>query len=120
MKIAICTKGNDLNAPLDERFGRSENYLIFDDQTNEFVVVENTAKQESSGAGGASVKILADNKVSVALSPHVGPKAHQALDAFEIRAFNFGDCKTVQEALDAFKNNSLKEITNQPKGLRKA
>lgn len=120
MKIAICTIGNDLSANLDDRFGRSTNYLIFDDETNEFTVIENSAKNEGSGAGGKAVSLLNENKVDVVLSPHVGPKAQTALEAFGIKAYHYGEAKTVKEALDAFKAGKLQEIVKPKSGLRKA
>jgi predicted Fe-Mo cluster-binding NifX family protein len=36
MKIALTTSGNDLNAPLDSRFGRAPKFLIYDMETKTF------------------------------------------------------------------------------------
>ena len=60
MKIAVCSKGNDLKDLSDERFGRCETFVIFDTETKESFAVNNEAKNEGAGAGGKAVKILSD------------------------------------------------------------
>ncbi len=120
MKIAICTIGNDLDAKLDDRFGRSDKYLIFDDQTEDFYTIENMAKNESAGAGGKAVQLLVDHQVEITLTPHVGPKAQTALEAFEVKAFHYGECASVKEAITAYQAGKLQEIVRPKSGLRKA
>ncbi len=44
MKIAVCSKGNDLKSLCDERFGRCETFVIFDTETKEnFAIVVDSA-----------------------------------------------------------------------------
>ncbi len=37
MKIAFTTKGKDWDSLMDPRFGRTEYFLIYDDETEEIV-----------------------------------------------------------------------------------
>jgi predicted Fe-Mo cluster-binding NifX family protein len=124
MKIGICAKNNGLESEVADRFGRADNYVIFDTETKEVVTIENTAKNEASGAGGTAVKLLDKNKVEIVLAPELGPKAMDALRAFNIEAYAFGNSKTVKEAIENYENGKLdKFITNSTKshhGLRKA
>jgi predicted Fe-Mo cluster-binding NifX family protein len=124
MKIGICAKNNGLESEVADRFGRADNYVIFDTETKESITIENIAKNEASGAGGTAVRLLDKNKVEIVLAPELGPKAIDAIKAFNIRAYAFGNSKTVQEAIENYQNGKLNEfITNSTEGhhgLRKA
>jgi len=63
MKIAVCAKGKNIKAEVDDRFGRCENFVIIDTESNEIEVIENEAKNDAGGAGGKAVRILALRKV---------------------------------------------------------
>jgi len=41
MKAAFTTSGSDLNAPLDDRFGRAPKFLMVDLETESFEIVDN-------------------------------------------------------------------------------
>lgn len=121
MKIAICTSGNTIDDKLDMRFGRSESFIIYDDISKESFAIENTAKNESSGAGGTAVRLLSDNNVEVVITNEVGPKAKDALKAFEMKAYGIGRCLTVKEAIDEFAKGNLQLMSlEKPSGLRRA
>jgi len=110
MKISICSKKTGLDSLLDERFGRAENFTIVDLDTNIVETIENTAKNDASGAGGEAVRILSKHDVNIAVVPHLGPKAEKAMEAFEIKTVSQGDYKSVGEVLEAYKAGKLKEI----------
>ncbi len=110
MKIAVCSKGNDLNSLCDERFGRCETFVIFDTETKESVAIDNEAKNEGAGAGGKAVKILANNKVDVLIAPELGPKAVDAIKAFEIVAYRSLINLTVEEQIENFQQGKLEKF----------
>ncbi len=123
MKIAVCSKGNDLNSLCDERFGRCETFVIFDTETKESFAIDNEAKNEGAGAGGKAVKILADNKVDVVLAPELGPKANEAIKAFEIEAYRTIANLTVEEQIKNFQEGKLEKFetssVEEHSGLRR-
>ncbi|WP_419662436.1 dinitrogenase iron-molybdenum cofactor biosynthesis [Desulfosarcina variabilis str. Montpellier] len=51
MKIAISSKGTDLDAQVDPQFGRCQYFIIVDAATEAFEVVDNKAATLSGGAG---------------------------------------------------------------------
>jgi len=110
MKIAVCAKGEGLKALVDERFGRTDQFVIFDMETKEVKTVENSAKNAGVGAGGQAVRILNEENVEVVIVPEVGPKAVDALKAFEIKAYRLGESKTVEEAIKKYESKDLKEF----------
>ncbi len=110
MKVAIASKGKGLNSEIDDRFGRAEYFVIIDLDTLEEETIENISKNESSGAGGNTVRALFNKKVDAIISPELGPKAVTAVQAFEIKVYKKGDFKIVKDVLKAFQNNELEEV----------
>jgi len=110
MKIAIPSKGNTLDAPFDNRFGRAENFIIYDLESNEFKVISNeqnlTAMQ---GAGIQTAQNVLREKVDVVLTANCGPKAFQVLNQAGVKIYNV-EADTVKEALDKFKQDQAKEL----------
>lgn len=111
MKIAICAKEGHKDSVVADRLARAEYFIIYDHEALTFEAVENSAVRESSGAGGKAVKLLFDYGVEVVLGPEVGPKALDALDAFEMKAFHFNGAKTVKDAIYLYFENKLTQST---------
>lgn len=116
--IAIPVKNTFENPEVDERFGRANMFCIID-KNGDFKVIQNTAKGQTTGAGGMAVKLLADEDVSTIISPHIGPKAMDVINTLNIKVYQVGDSKTVKEALKKLKNGSLKSDESQKQGLRR-
>ena len=124
MKIAICAKNEGLQSEVADRFGRAEKFVIFDTETKEVVTIENSARNEASGAGGNAVRLLDENKVGIILVPELGPKAVDAVKAFEIEAYAYKESKTVEDAIKKYENGELEKLltntTEAKHGLHKA
>lgn len=116
--IGIPVKGNGENPEIDERFGRAQLFCIINDNGG-IKVVENTAKEQASGAGGQAVKILADEDVDTVISPHIGPKAMDAINALKIKVYQVGDAKTVKEAIQMLKDDKLTSNDSKKTGLKR-
>ncbi len=109
MRIAFCLKENRIDSPLDERFGRAGWFGIIDGKTGEKMeIIENTAKNESSGAGGKAIQLLVNKDVEIIIAPEFGPKAFEALKALNITIFRQGELNTIPSALEAWKMGNLK------------
>ncbi len=110
MRIAVCTKGNDLDSFIDETFGRCEYFLIVDSETLTFETIENTAKNASGGAGIQAVKIVTDKNVEALLASNVGPNAMDLLNKANIKVYI---CKgSVKSAISDLKEGKLKSINS--------
>ena len=111
MKIAITTSGNSLDSALDQRFGRAAAFLIYDLEQQSFTVIDNQQNLSAAqGAGIQAAETIANQEVDALLTGHCGPKAFRVLQAAGIKVYNT-DAKTVQEALDLFRQNKLKEVS---------
>lgn len=112
MKIAITTSGNDLNAPLDSRFGRAPIFLIYDLETKTFEVVDNEQNLNATqGAGIQSAQNIARQGVKALVTGHCGPKAFRVLETAGIKIYNTS-AATVSEALEFYVAGKLAESTN--------
>jgi len=111
MKIVLTTSGNDLNAPLDSRFGRAPKFLVYDLDTGTYEVVDNQQNLNATqGAGIQSAQTVASLGAQALITGHCGPKAFRVLFAAGIKIFNT-DAATVAEALDRYRSGKLIEAS---------
>ena len=107
MRIAVTSKGPNLNSEMDPRFGRAAYIIIVDTDTLAFEAVNNAANANAlKGAGIQAASTLNDKGAEVLLTGHCGPNAFRTLEAANIRVVN--DVKgTVREAVNAFKDGNV-------------
>lgn len=109
MKIAFTASGNDLNAPLDNRFGRAAKFLIYDLDGGKFEVIDNQQNLNAAqGAGIQSAETVARLEAKALVTGHCGPKAFRVLQAARIRVFTT-NAGTVAEALELYRAGKLTE-----------
>lgn len=110
MKIAISAKGSTLDSLLDERFGRCENFIIYNSESKEFKVLENKGQNSKGGAGISASQQLIDEKVDVIITGHLGPNAYAVISKAGIKPYM---CKRmlISSAIEKFENGQLNEIT---------
>lgn len=107
MKIAFSTSGNDPDAPLDPRFGRSPQFIVIDADNDAFEVIAN--RQNLNAAQGAGVQTavnLVQAGVGAVITGHCGPKAFRVLCAAGIPLY-VTDAPTVREAMRRFRAGEL-------------
>src|SRR4030042_4107188 len=106
MKICVSATANNLEAPLDPRFGRCLYLVIVNSETMEFEAYPNLAADSTSGAGIQIAQTIANEGVKVVITGNVGPNAFGALSAagIEIVTGAFG---TVREVVEKFKRGEL-------------
>lgn len=109
MKVVFTTSGNDLDAPLDGRFGRAPKFLIYDLGTDTFEVVDNKQNLNAAqGAGIQSAETVARSGAKALVTGHCGPKAFRVLSTAGIKIFN-SDAPTVAAALEQYRQGRLPE-----------
>lgn len=111
MKIAITSEGDDLNAPVDARFGRCAYFIIIDPETESFEAVLNPAVDAMGGAGPQAAQTIADKGAQAVITGNVGPNAFQTLKAANIKIYQ-GASGTVKETLAKYKAGELKELSD--------
>ncbi|MGM5482297.1 MAG: NifB/NifX family molybdenum-iron cluster-binding protein [Nanobdellota archaeon] len=87
MKIAICAKEDNEKSIMDNRFGRCNYFLIFENTPEGFKFsesIKNEAQGLPSGAGLRAVEILDQAGVDKVIAMKFGPKAEKALNEMQI------------------------------------
>ena len=108
MKIAVTTNGRDLDSQIDERFGRAPRFLIYEDETKEFSLVENEQNLNApQGAGIQSAQTIEKSGAKVLITGNCGPKAFKALQIAGVEIYNV-QAMSVRKALDEYANGQLK------------
>lgn len=105
MKIAITSTGDNLDSPMDQRFGRCALFVIYDDETKGVEILPNPNKEALDGAGPAAVQLVASRKVSKIVSGEFGIKIKSLLDSMKIQMIVLKDQeKTVREIIEMIEN----------------
>lgn len=107
MKLAVTSRGNNLNSPLDPRFGRAKFFIVIDMETGGFSAVDNSVNLDATqGAGIQAGKRVVELGVQGLITGHVGPKAFSTLQAGGVKVYT-GASGTVADAIEQFKTGKL-------------
>lgn len=110
MKIAISSRGEELDAELDERFGRAAHFIVYDTEAGDATHIANTQNLElAQGAGIQAARTVINAGAGALVTGNVGPKAFRTLSAAGIEIY-LSESGTVKEAIDAFKAGRLKKV----------
>ena len=107
MKIAVTSKGPDLDDPVDPRFGRAAYILVVDSETFHFDVLDNKKNVNAlKGAGIQAAGMVSDTGAEVLITGFCGPNAFKVLNATKIKVAS--DAKgTVRDAIESFIQGKL-------------
>lgn len=107
MKIAVTSKGTDLDSEVDPRFGRAAYILVVDSESLDYEVLDNKENVNAlKGAGIQAAGMLSDKGVEVVLTGFCGPNAFKTLKAAKIGVAN--DAKgSVRDAVNAYLEGKL-------------
>lgn len=109
MKIVFTTSGNDLNGPLDSRFGRAPKFLIYDLDADTWEVLDNLQNLNAAqGAGIQSAETVVRSGAECLVTGHCGPKAFRVLTAAKVKVYNT-EASTVAEGLEMYRQGKLAE-----------
>jgi predicted Fe-Mo cluster-binding NifX family protein len=86
MRLAITSQGDDLEADVDPRFGRTAIFLVVDSETLTFEVFENEQNLTlPQGAGIQAAQNIVAHGPDVVLTGNCGPKAFKVLNAAGVK-----------------------------------
>ncbi|MEA1874951.1 MAG: NifB/NifX family molybdenum-iron cluster-binding protein [Bacteroidota bacterium] len=105
MKYLFPAKNADWNTTLESRFGRAAGFVLYDEEKDSLLFIENPNQNEGHGVGiqAAQTVIQAGADVIVTSGP-VGPKATEVLSQVNMKIIP--DCGeiTLKEALKKAKS----------------
>ncbi|MEA3316641.1 MAG: NifB/NifX family molybdenum-iron cluster-binding protein [Bacteroidota bacterium] len=112
MRIALTTKGTEWDSDMDPRFGRTDYFLIYDEETKELTEFDNRAiAGDAHGAGPKTAQTLFELKADVLITGNgPGGNAATVLEKAGMKIFIGAGEMSVKQAYDAYKNDELKGI----------
>ena len=111
MKIAVTSLGESLESPVDQRFGRTRFFVLYNTETRKWSTHDNKQNLDAAqGAGIQAAQHVVDLGAEVVITGHCGPKAFATLSAADIAVYQEAS-GSVQDALDAYRAGSLKKAS---------
>jgi predicted Fe-Mo cluster-binding NifX family protein len=108
MKICVSSTGKNLDAFVDQRFGRCQYFLIVDTETMKIKNISNEGVLASGGAGIQAAQIVTKEEVDSVITGNIGPNAFQILQAAGIKVYT-GVEGTIKETIEKYSKGELKE-----------
>lgn len=110
MNVCITAKAATIDAPVEERFGRSPYFIIIDEDTEEITSIANEHAETMGGAGPKSAQILINRSVKTLITGQIGGNAQKALNAAGIMVYRYKEGGSVKEALSLYRQNKLERL----------
>jgi len=108
MKIAVTSKGTDLQSRVDTRFARARYFIVTDTETGVVCAVDNVENQIAKGvAGFRAARRVSETGAKMVLTRSIGPNAFAALNAVGIKVC-VDVTGTVAGAIKQFKAGKLR------------
>ena len=113
MRIAFTSTGPGWDSKMNPGFGRTEYFIVYDDDTNEFSAFDNSdSSNESHGAGPKTAQRFLELHAEILITGNgPGGNASAVLEKTETKIYVGAGNMLVQEAYIAYKNNELNEFT---------
>lgn len=116
MKIAITSIDGTLEGMVDERFGRSKKFVIYDTETKTHTVIDNAVNMGAAqGAGIQSAQNIVNSGAKIVISGHLGPNAYRVLTSAGIEVYTVSNM-TVIQAIQAYEQGKLSKLTGPDVG----
>ena len=112
MKIAFTSTGKTWDSIMDSRFGRTEFIVVYNEETKELEVFDNSAvKNEAHGAGTATAQKMYELKPDVLITGNgPGETAATALKKLNMKIYVDAHDLTLEQAYESYRNGALTEI----------
>jgi len=110
MKIVFTTKGDNWDSQMDDRFGRADFFILYDDENNNFEIISNSESLEKEHGVGlqSAKKVLKLNADIIITGNGAGQKALEIFKESNIKIYIGAGSMSVKEAYEAFKTDRLK------------
>lgn len=108
MNIVIPTNGDTLDFSVDTRLGHARKLILFDTDTSEYQVLDNTRNVEAvKGSGIRTAENVSKLGVECVITRHCGSLAFSMLQAAGIEVVLCPEGTTVAEAIEMFRKGKL-------------
>jgi predicted Fe-Mo cluster-binding NifX family protein len=109
MKICVSSAGKDMDAKVDERFGKAFHFLIIDTDSMDYEFIENPGRAGPK-SGLVAAQLMLERSVEAVLSGCVGQNAKAALRIGNIKIFeDLSKDETLRQVVEKFKMGEYRE-----------
>ncbi|MGD2174429.1 MAG: NifB/NifX family molybdenum-iron cluster-binding protein [Candidatus Brocadiaceae bacterium] len=110
MRVCAASKGPHLTSEVDPQFGRARFFIIRDDETDTYEVVNNRRNVNAgAGAGVQSATTIAEKGCHWVVSGRIGPRAFSVFREAGIQVAT-GASGKISDAFTALENGELRQI----------
>ena len=112
MKLIFTTKGTTWDSAMDPRFGRTEFFFVYDEESAEIQTFDNAAMGEQAhGAGPKTAQKMAEFSPNVLITGNgPGGNASTVLQTTETEIYVGAGEMTVKEAYEAYQQGNLQKL----------
>jgi predicted Fe-Mo cluster-binding NifX family protein len=112
MRIVFTSTGKSWDSLIDSRFGRAEYLVLFDEESDELAVTDNSAvKNEAHGAGTATAQKIYKLKPDILITGNgPGENAATAIKDLNMKIFINAHNITLKEAYEQYRNGKLTKL----------
>ena len=103
MKIAVSASQPNMDAEIDQRFGRCSYFLVVDPETLEYETIDNNSASSASGAGISTAQMIVNKGVTTVLTGNCGPNAYKVLADAGIKIITGVEGK-IAKAIEEYRN----------------
>lgn len=111
MKIAIPSNDKTLEGMVNNQFGRSPYFIIFDTESSTFEAIDNSAVSLQGGAGIKAAQSIVDSGAKALITSHCGQNAADVLKAGGVKIMKAVPT-TIMNLITYFEHNHLEEFTD--------
>ncbi len=112
MRIAVSAGGREPGSVVDPRFGRTKQFILLDDGSGEWTVLDNEQNfNAAQGAGIQSAARIVNAGATVLITGHCGPKAFAALSKAGVEVYTT-DGVTVDKAVEQYRGGELQRLVS--------
>ena len=107
MRIAVASKGSELDSAIDSRFARANCFIVTDSETGVTCVIDNNENRLAEGVAGFQAAIdVEETGAKAVVTGNIGPNAFVTLDSRGIKVYA-GVTGTVADALAKLQESKL-------------
>lgn len=109
MKILFTSKGESWDSKMDPRFGRTEYFFIYDEDSEKVEVYDNRSiADQSHGAGPKTAQKMAEYGMDVIITGNgPGGNAASVIEKTGVKIYSGAGSMTVREAYRSYRNDEL-------------
>ncbi len=108
--LAVAAMSPSTASRLGQRFGHCSYFWLWDPQTDEYSLFQNTVVEGKGASGTDAARKLIAAGAGCIIVDHIGPKAFQILQQSGVKIYSGADGKTITEAIKLYRDGRLHQL----------